>query len=408
MEHVDAFAQNSRFKVWSVNTELGFPVGLEALQFQAIVAHYALFSPAGYYLDGRFRDFLARSNSAYKIVFFQDEFDYCRQRFEFVDQYGFDCIYTLVEPEYAPDVYFKHTRAKTLVYTLPGYVPDRLIGLGKRYSRPDQERQIDIGYRGRTLPAYLGRGASEKAEIGFEFKRRAAESGLELDIAVDERSRIYGERWHQFLGNCRAVLGVEAGVSIFDIDDTVRPEYERLAAAYQEGNDSGQIAALLAAHEGNIPYRTSSPRHFEAPALGACQILFEGKYSGIMEPMQHYIPLKKDFSNFDDVLAMFRDDALRRELTRNAYRDLIASGRYSYRAFIEEFDEQLEQAGLDPGIEPKTVAMVDRLLRRDRLRRELRGRMLAARARQFPGRSLVRDVSRAVLRRPNPARSSTP
>ena len=58
---------------------------------------------------------------------------------------------------------------------------------------------------------------------------------------------------------------------------------------------------LLYQYEDNIPYRTISPRHFEASALRLCQILLEGKYSGVMRPMVHYIPLKKDFSNFDEV-----------------------------------------------------------------------------------------------------------
>lgn len=397
MEHVDAFQQHSQYKVWSVNTELGFPVGLEGCQFQTVVVHYSLFSPVRYHLDEGFRAFLGRCEASYKIAFFQDEYHYCQQRFDFLNRYAFDCVYTLVEPDYAPDVYFKHSKVKTLVYTIPGYVPDDLVGLAKRYSRPERERQIDVGYRGRTLPPYMGRGASEKAEIGIEFQRRTAEAGLKLDIEVDERGRLYGERWHQFLGNCRAVLGVEAGVSIFDIDDRVRMEYERLTAAFPNGNDEGRIARLLAAHEGNIPYRTSSPRHFEAASLGACQILFEGEYSGTMEPMRHYIPLKKDFSNLDEVLTMFRDVALRREIAEHAYRDLIASDRYSYRSFIEGFDHLLLDAGLTPMISSQTVSDVDRLLRQDRLRRELRGRVLATRYRQFPGRSLLRDAARRSI-----------
>ena len=56
-----------------------------------------------------------------------------------------------------------------------------------------------------------------------------------------------------------------------------------------------------------IPYRTISPRNFEAAAFRVCQILYEGHYSGVMEPMRHYIPLRKDFSNFDEVVERFRD-----------------------------------------------------------------------------------------------------
>jgi hypothetical protein len=36
-------------------------------------------------------------------------------------------------------------------------------------------------------------------------------------------------------------------------------------------------------------------------------VLFEGRYSGVLKPHRHYIPLKKDFSNFDEVVAKIRD-----------------------------------------------------------------------------------------------------
>ena len=37
-------------------------------------------------------------------------------------------------------------------------------------------------------------------------------------------------------------------------------------------------------------------------------ILFEGSYSGIIKPDEHFIMLKKDFSNFDNVLKKSKDD----------------------------------------------------------------------------------------------------
>jgi hypothetical protein len=95
-------------------------------------------------------------------------------------------------------------------------------------------------------------------------------------------------------------------------------------------------------------------------AFRVTQILFEGDYSGLMKPMVHYVPLKKDFSNFDDVIRMFKDQVLRRELTENAYRDLIASGHYSYRRFMQGFDQGLLEEGLHPEISAREVARVSR------------------------------------------------
>ncbi len=101
--------------------------------------------------------------------------------------------------------------------------------------------------------------------------------------------------------------------------------------------------------EERIPYRTISPRHFEAAAFHASQNLYEGNNTGILRPKVHYIPVKKDFSNFDEVIRLFDTRGLRQDLTAQAHRDLIASGRYSYGQFIAGFDAELEKEGLRPG-----------------------------------------------------------
>ena len=92
--------------------------------------------------------------------------------------------------------------------------------------------------------------------------------------------------------------------------------------------------STLARWDGVVDLRTIGPRHFEAAAFRVCQVLFEGRYAGVMEPMRHYIPLRKDFSNFDQVVARCATPSVRRELTENAHRDLIASGDYDYAQFV--------------------------------------------------------------------------
>ena len=181
--------------------------------------------------------------------------------------------------------------------------------------------------------------------------------GLSLDIEANESKRIYGEKWYQFIGNCRFVLGVESGVSIFDVDDVIYEGYQRVMASNPRISFEEMSKELnFCDWEDRIYYRTISPRHFEAAAFQVCQILFEGKYSGIMSPMTHYIPLKKDFSNFDSVMKMFKDPMLRNELTENAYNDLIASELYTYKKFVSNvFDRVLLEAGLSPEMDVKEV-----------------------------------------------------
>jgi len=75
----------------------------------------------------------------------------------------------------------------------------------------------------------------------------------------------------------------------------------------------------------------------------------------------HYIPLKKDFSNLDDVLSMIDDDDLVRDIAENAHRDLIASGEWSYARLIGDFDNTLA-AVIGERPSPEERAAVDRRL----------------------------------------------
>jgi len=346
LEHALALERFSRFPVWSLNTSERFPDALRAYRFRVVVLHYSLFGSAPFRVSAAFREYLRENRASLRIAFFQDEYDHVRERFAFIDEFGLDWIYTLLGPPEAERVYGRGTRRPRLFTTIPGFVSDELRDKARRFARPASDRPIDVGYRGRALPFYMGRGAQEKAGIGRQFADRAQGLGLALDIASDEGSRLYGDAWYRFLGSCKAVLGVEAGVSIFDLDGRARIAVEELRSREPDLSFEDVSRRVLSELEDNIPYRTISPRHFEAAAFDTCQILFEGSYSGIMQAGTHYIALRKDFANFDEVVHTFRDGDQRARIVANARRDLIESERYSYREFVRGFDDELERAGV--------------------------------------------------------------
>jgi hypothetical protein len=346
LEHAEALERFSRFPVWSLNTSERFPKALHDLRFRVVVLHYSLFGSAPFRLSPAFREYLGANRSSLLIAFFQDEYDHVPERYAFVDEFGVDWIYTLLAPADAELVYGRRTHRPRLFSTIPGFVSDRLHDKARRFARPEPDRPIDVGYRGRRLPFYMGRGAQEKAAIGRQFAAKAQGRELALDIASDEGSRLYGDAWYRFLGSCKAVLGVEAGVSIFDLDGQARIAVEELRSREPDLSFEEVSRRVLSELEDNIPYRTISPRHFEAAAFDTCQILFEGSYSGIMQAGTHYIALQKDFANFDDVMRAFLDRGERARIVANARQDLIESERYSYREFVRGFDDELERAGL--------------------------------------------------------------
>lgn len=396
-----AFEQFSRFPVWKVNTHLGVPPVLDSLQFRVIVVNWSLMFGEHTLLTDEWKAFLKRATASYKVVFLQDEFEFCQGRFRFLAEHGIDCIYTCFEGEAIDQTYGRYVAIRDRYTYLPGYVSPQLLAAA-RLAVPDSDRLIDIGYRGRQVQYNAGRGAQEKHEIGVEFARRTAGRGLVVDIATGEGERIYGEEWYRFTARSRITLGSESGTSIVDLEDTIRPAVERYLEHHPNASFAEVETAILAPAEDAIYYRTISPRFFEAAALRVCMILFRGRYSDVLEPWVHYLPLEKDYSNFERILKLALNPAVRRYLTGNAYRDLIASGQYSYEHFIREFDNNLEAAGVHPG-RVQNRRWIAWQLTYGLSRRRLVAIQFALRAVDYPGKNRLKTAVRwvrNVLRRP--------
>ena len=143
--------------------------------------------------------------------------------------------------------------------------------------------------------------------------------------------------------NCKAVLGTESCISFIDFDGTVMPKVD----AYEQGRpDESAVdiqAKFLGKRDGEIVIRVISPRCFEAAALRTLMILYPGSYSEILEPWRHYVPLQRDHSNMDEVVAVLRDPARAKAIIDNAYKEIALNPTYSFRAMVEEFDQDLDK-----------------------------------------------------------------
>jgi hypothetical protein len=72
--------------------------------------------------------------------------------------------------------------------------------------------------------------------------------------------------------------------------------------------------------------------------------MYEGEYSGRMQPWRHYVPLKKDHSNHAEVVAVLKDPMRASEMVETAYREVACNQRNTFRAFVFQFDEVIAKA----------------------------------------------------------------
>lgn len=271
-----------------------------------------------------------------KIIFKQDEMRNVNQLKHYITENKFDLLFSCV-PEKSIEMVYGDIDVK-VVNMLTGYVTDEMRSY--KFSQLDT-RKIDIFYRGMKLPYFFGELSYEKFLIGEKFKDICKTTKFLYDISSEMEDRVYGDEWISLLADSKAVLGVESGGSVFDFDACLEKNYVEVLKLEPKISFYEYQDKYLKGLDGEIEYNQISPRHFEAAATKTVQILFEGEYSGIFRPYEHYIPLKKDFSNIDEVLNLLSDTRFRIDVTTRAFEEIIMNETYSYSAFVELFDRNV-------------------------------------------------------------------
>jgi hypothetical protein len=198
---------------------------------------------------------------------------------------------------------------------------------------------------------WLGALAYEKWFISEEFKRRAKVEplGLNLDLSTREHERLYGEAWTNFVASCRTVIGVESGASIIDFDGQLERRVDQYVSEHPQATFEEVSKLFLKEYEGSLRLHQISPRCFEAAALRTPMVLFEGEYSKVLEPGRHFIVLKKDFSNFEEVVTKIKDHEYLQAMADRTYQEVALNPRWSYREFIGIIDrtivEEIDRLG---------------------------------------------------------------
>jgi hypothetical protein len=218
---------------------------------------------------------------------------------------------------------------------LTGYLDDKTVTKINNLAQSSPIRTIDIGYRTGQADPTLGRLGYLKGQVAEIVRVKAAKTGLVTDISNRPEDIFLGDAWHKFLLRCKYTLGVESGSSILDRDGTLRQRILAYAATHPESDIDEIESACFPNQDEALGLSVIAPRHLEACATKTCQVLVEGKYNGILMPGIHYIELKNDYSNIDQVLQIIQQDQHRETIIERAYQDVVESGRYSYRSFVD-------------------------------------------------------------------------
>lgn len=338
-EYLEAFATYSEFEIFYADGALDTQSDYDFERFDAILVTYSIRLCYETYISPHFAQKLAQYRGP-KALTIQDEYENTELARQWIEKLGFDLVFTCVPDVYVEAIYPKSRFPKTkFVNVLTGYVPEKLVSWPRR---PIAQRKKWIAYRGRSLHPVYGLLGLQKFKIGQVMKKACDDRKAPHDIAWGEGDRIYGDHWYEFLESARATLATESGSNIFDFDNSLRKRVDAKLSWSPKTPFEKIYNDFLKEHEGRVARMNQvSPKIFEAICMGTALVLLEGEYSGVVKPWEHYIPMRGDFSNVDEVMNALSDVGRLQEMADRAYRDVVESGYYSYRAFVRLVDSEI-------------------------------------------------------------------
>lgn len=381
--HLYCWKDFSGNNVFYVNVAFGFPEELiREIHIDVVIFHTIFLSmrwSVELFLEKTALCSYLKTLDCVKIAMPQDEFIRTELLNDFINDFGVTHLLTCAEEKDWRNIYHRIDFDKVQVRTvLTGYVDTFVV---KKVSKISGiYRNIDIGYRAWKADYWLGEHGMLKVRIAEIFESAAKKRNLISDISLSEKDVLSGFSWFEFLLRCKAVLGVEGGASVLDRDGSIKAKVENFLRIHPDASFEETRQACFADEDNRLALACLSPRHFEACITKTCQILVEGAFNGILKPDIHYIPVKPDFSNMDEVFSKLRNESYIKVLAENAYRDVIASKRWTYEAFVEEIERDIieKDGGHSADDQPLSLQLMNLLneiddRNWDRIRREVSG-----------------------------------
>ena len=342
VDYVSAF-MNSKYSVQlTVANIFGFmPDSLSKMQFDlAVVTTEALShrtTPFWKSLESRIAT--AMKSSLRKVIMPQDDYTDSRKLDKLVVKAGIDTIYSplikgldLIYPK-------SSARGVSFVEALTGYFDASKMNTRKELAFPFRERPIDVGQRVRKLPPQFGEIGIRKFEIADVLSKEAKSRGQIVDFSSDPNDVMLGEEWFEFLGKTKFTVSCRGGSSIVDPKGIIASRLSNLHKYFPKMGEEKAFRVASWPKHITGDFDAVSPRLFDAAMMGVCQVLLEDEYMG-MQPWEHYIPLKRDYSNIDEVFEAMAIPGLAEKIVINSQNFLLDSTKFSYESLVESMLEK--------------------------------------------------------------------
>lgn len=342
IEHLYSFRQYSHHRCFYLDVDAdSAPLHLKYLKYDLIIFHYGFISARWggheYLIEAMRKINWLKDIKCLKAVMPQDEYRNNTSIVTFINDFNIDIIYSVAPESEWHKIYEGVNFERVRFYkTLTGFVNDTTVSKISHIQKEEGiDRDIDIGYRARNMPPWLGKHGYLKTQIGEIFATESPKHSLKIDISTQAKDTFFGDDWYRFMLRCKYFIGVEGGSTVLDKYGNIGEQCEVYYAQNPTASFEELEEKFFPDLDGKLNLIAISPRQFELCMTRTCQVLVEGDYNGILKPNVHYIPVKKDMSNLEDVFSIIQKDEIRSKMVERAYNDIVLSGNYSYQKFVD-------------------------------------------------------------------------
>lgn len=279
-----------------------------------------------------------RKSSALKIAFPQDDATHSAFLDYFFFWLGIDIVFS-VRPERREQLYPLSSKSAEFVATVAGYIDDRSLDELTQLARPWSEREWVVGQRVTMYPAWGGRFARRKSMIAVRFHDECVKRGLRENVSTESGEVFLGDDWYRFLGDCQFVVGAEGGHGLWDPHGVIQDEVNDYVSRFPDASFEEVEDNCFYGLDGRDSFPGFPPRILEAAMMGCGQILLEGKYRGFIEPGKHYLEVRDDYSNLDEIFIAMQDKDRVAAMIRDTWSALVENPAFRYSTLVNRVFE---------------------------------------------------------------------
>ena len=253
------------------------------------------------------------------LSFVGNEYDFMREKKVFLKKIDTDYIASQLPHQ-----------ASTFVYgELPAKIIEAPHALNENvYYPPELSKEYDIVFSGAKYGVFIGDQERNNlietiANLTPKFKNK---------INIGRNTNLPRNLWVELLQSAKATVGAEAGTYYLDRNGSLLEQSKE----FVKQNPDTSLDVLLEKIFDNtsvdyVSGKAISSRHFEPVGTKTCQILLEGEFNGVLIEGEHYISVKKNFSNLREAIDFYLDIDLRNEIVEKTYSYILENHTYKHR-----------------------------------------------------------------------------